>query len=84
MSASYYPAEIRATGMGWISAAGRTGSIAGPTVIGLLMAALPSSALLGLLTVPMLICAAAVFLIPSALRTGGGPAPVGAAKLQTP
>ena len=84
VSASYYPAEIRATGMGWISAAGRTGSIAGPTVIGLLMAALPSSALLGLLTVPMVICAAAVFLIPWALRTGGGPAPIGPAKLQTP
>lgn len=82
MSASYYPAPIRATGMGWVSAAGRTGSIAGPTVIGLLMAHLPPSALLGLLTLPMLICAAAITAMPWALRTGGGPLPPGAGEAQ--
>jgi AAHS family benzoate transporter-like MFS transporter len=83
VTASYYPAPIRATGMGWISAAGRTGSIAGPTIIGLLMASLPSSALLGLLTAPMLMCAAAVTLLPWALRTGGAPAPVAEAEPPT-
>ncbi|MEO6340080.1 MAG: MFS transporter [Caulobacteraceae bacterium] len=78
VTASYYPAPIRATGMGWISAAGRTGSIAGPTIIGLLMASLPPSALLGLLTAPMLACAAAVTLLPWALKAGGGPPVVSA------
>ena len=84
VSASYYPAPIRATGMGWISAAGRTGSIAGPTLIGLLMAHLPSSALLGLLMAPMLVCAGGIIMMPWALRAGGGPAPVAAAEPRTP
>ena len=84
VSASYYPTPIRATGMGWVSAAGRTGSIAGPTVIGLLMAHLPPSALLGLLTAPMLVCASAILMMPWALRAGGGPAPMAAAEPQTP
>ncbi len=60
---------IRATGLGWASAAGRAGSIVGPTFVALVMARdLPTSAVLGVMTVPMLICAAAVTLLPFVLK----------------
>lgn len=69
LAASFYPPVIRATGLGWASAAGRAGSIVGPTFVALVMARdLPTSAVLGVMTVPMLICAAAVTLLPFVLK----------------
>jgi AAHS family 4-hydroxybenzoate transporter-like MFS transporter len=83
VSASYYPGPIRATGLGWTSAMGRVGSIAGPTVIGLLMAqSLPTATVLALLTAPMAICAVAVTLLPWTLRNGDEP-PGLSGRLQT-
>jgi AAHS family 4-hydroxybenzoate transporter-like MFS transporter len=38
ISAEIYPAEIRATGIGWALGFGRIGSIVGPTVLGILVA----------------------------------------------
>ena len=66
---AFYPPLIRATGLGWSSAAGRFGSIVGPTFVAVVMARdLPTREVLGVMTLPMLICAAAVTLIPWVLR----------------
>jgi len=67
---SYYPPEIRATGVGWVSAIGRAGSFIGPSAVAVLMhQQTPTGVLLGLLCLPMLICALAVFLIPNVLKS---------------
>ncbi|MBK4738676.1 MFS transporter [Noviherbaspirillum pedocola] len=39
LSALFYPTEIRSTGVGWALGIGRFGGIAGPSVVGLLIAA---------------------------------------------
>lgn len=70
-SATFYPSELRATGIGWSGGFGRTGAIVGPLVLAELMrGGLPSSAILGLLLLPILVCAALVTLLPRALRAG--------------
>jgi AAHS family 4-hydroxybenzoate transporter-like MFS transporter len=77
IAASYYPASIRATGLGWISAAGRVGSIAGPTLAAVLLGNMHPSVVLAALTLPMLICGLAVTILPWTLKDGGDdPAPL--------
>lgn len=39
LSADYYPVTIRSTGVGWATAMGRLGSVTGPLVVGLMVAA---------------------------------------------
>jgi MFS transporter, AAHS family, 4-hydroxybenzoate transporter len=57
-SASFYPSEIRATGLGWSGGIGRIGAIIGPLVMaGLLTLLIPSGLILALLMIPMLLCA---------------------------
>jgi AAHS family 4-hydroxybenzoate transporter-like MFS transporter len=69
-AAQYYPSALRSTGVGWYSGVSRVGAIAGPLVLALLMnAGWRSGTILGLLMIPMLICAAGVLLLPRALRT---------------
>lgn len=69
LAATFYPPEIRTTGLGWSGGIGRTGAIAGPlTIAALLGSQVPAALLLALLMVPMLACAACVALLPGALR----------------
>jgi MFS transporter, AAHS family, 4-hydroxybenzoate transporter len=57
-SASFYPSEIRSTGLGWSGGIGRIGAIIGPLVIAeLLKLLVPSGLILALLMIPMLLCA---------------------------
>ncbi len=69
-SASFYPSEIRATGLGWSGGIGRIGAIIGPLVMALLLKlSVPSGAILALLMIPMLISAICVIWLGRALRT---------------
>jgi MFS transporter, AAHS family, 4-hydroxybenzoate transporter len=57
-SASFYPSEIRATGLGWSGGIGRIGAIIGPLVMAALLSlAFPASFILALLMIPMLLSA---------------------------
>lgn len=68
-AAFYYPPELCSTGVGWYNGVSRTGAIVGPLVIAALMdAGWASELILGILTIPMLICAGGVILLPGALR----------------
>jgi AAHS family 4-hydroxybenzoate transporter-like MFS transporter len=67
--AGFYPAPIRTTGLGWSGGIGRVGSMIGPLVLaGLMSAHIASPAILGLLMIPMVICAICVLLLPGALK----------------
>ncbi|MDB5685263.1 MAG: transporter [Sphingomonas bacterium] len=68
LSTSFYPDELRSTGIGWSGGIGRLGSIFGPLAFaGLMALRLPATAIIGLLTVPMLLCAICVAMLPRAL-----------------
>ncbi|OMH37099.1 MFS transporter [Tersicoccus sp. Bi-70] len=72
-----YPTSIRATGLGWGFGAGRVGSIVGPLVGGLLMAAsFGAVTILSLLAIPAAVAALAVGAV--GLRRRGTGAEVGA------
>jgi MFS transporter, AAHS family, 4-hydroxybenzoate transporter len=59
--ANFYPAALRATGLGWSLGVGRIGSIVGPIAVGIVVAAQwPLATMLAALAVPALICAVAV------------------------
>jgi AAHS family 4-hydroxybenzoate transporter-like MFS transporter len=63
-SAGLYPAYIRSTGVGWMLAIGRCGSIAGPLIGGVILQLhLGPAALFGFATLPALIAAAGMFAI---------------------
>lgn len=68
LGAAAYPTTIRATGLGWAVAVGRTGAIAGPLAGAfLLQQQIASATLLGLLALPLLLCAFAARSIPRLL-----------------
>jgi len=68
LSASFYPPEIRTTGLGWSGGIGRVGAIIGPLVMAaLLKAQVSGGAILALLMIPMLICAFCVTRLPKAI-----------------
>jgi MFS transporter, AAHS family, 4-hydroxybenzoate transporter len=68
LAASFFPADIRATGLGWSGGFGRIGAIVGPLVMAaLLHANVAASLILALLMVPMLACAYCVTRLPKAL-----------------
>jgi AAHS family 4-hydroxybenzoate transporter-like MFS transporter len=68
-SAAFFPAVARSTALGLTGGVGRTGAIAGPLVIAaLLQHALDPITLLGVLTLPMLVCAGGIALLPAILR----------------
>jgi MFS family permease len=64
LAASVYPARIRATGVGWAIGIGRAGAVIGPMLGGYLMAAKASLPLLfASYCIPLLLCAAAAFVV---------------------
>lgn len=68
LAASFYPAELRATGLGWASGLGRVGSIAGPLLLALMIhARLPTSVVIASLALPLVFCALCVAALPKAL-----------------
>ncbi|HWL88157.1 MAG TPA: MFS transporter, partial [Polyangiaceae bacterium] len=63
-AAQIYPPEIRATGISWVSAVGRLGAIAGPTLGGLLVSlSLPLQQNFMIFAIPGLIAILSVLLI---------------------
>lgn len=68
LASTFYPAAIRATGVGWSSGIGRFGSIFGPLALaGLMSLHIPPAHIIGFLAVPMAICALLVCLLKRAL-----------------
>jgi MFS transporter, AAHS family, 4-hydroxybenzoate transporter len=68
LAASFYPTEIRTTGLGWSGGFGRIGAIIGPFVMAaMLQASISASVILALLMLPMLACAYCVTRLPKAL-----------------
>lgn len=64
IAAGAYPDEVRATGVGWAIGVGRGGAVIGPMMGGYLMAAnAPLPLLFAAYCVPLLICAAAAYLV---------------------
>ena len=64
LSASYYPAQIKATGVGWVGVMGGAGSISGPLAGAWLIAqGLTPTHILALLTIPVLACGAGVLVM---------------------
>jgi AAHS family 4-hydroxybenzoate transporter-like MFS transporter len=71
LASTYYPAELRSTGVGWANGVGRAGSFFGPLALAWLMQqALSPTMVLGALMIPMVLCFAIVTLLPMALRAG--------------
>lgn len=69
LASTFYPAEIRATGLGWSSGMGRTGSIFGPIILAAMVSAnFTPSDVIGSLAIPIALCAICVFLLPYTLR----------------
>lgn len=71
LASTYYPPELRSTGVGWANGVGRAGSFFGPLALAWLMKqSLSPTLVLGALMVPMALCALCVTLLPLALRAG--------------
>ncbi|MCC6202515.1 MAG: MFS transporter [Gammaproteobacteria bacterium] len=69
LAATYYPAMLRATGLGWAAVIGRLGAVTGPLSGGwAVQAKLGTDAVLGLMLIPTVLCALSVALLPWALR----------------
>jgi AAHS family 4-hydroxybenzoate transporter-like MFS transporter len=63
LSATFYPPLIRATGIGWAASVGRIGAILSPMIGGwILMMQIKPFAVLGMLIVPVAMCAIGVFM----------------------
>jgi MFS transporter, AAHS family, 4-hydroxybenzoate transporter len=78
VTSSFYPAAIRATGVGWALGIGRIGSIAGPLVGGALMKSGwqgTSSVLFAV--IPMLLAATALFSLKRYVHNHAGSDPIG-------
>lgn len=72
LASTYYPPELRSTGVGWANGVGRAGSFFGPLALAWLMNKhLSPTMVLGALMIPMALCAVLVLLLPVALRAGG-------------
>ncbi|MCW1401950.1 MFS transporter [Novosphingobium sp. MW5] len=64
LAAGTYPPSVRATGIGWAIGIGRSGAIVGPWLGGQLLAAKVSlPVLFGTYCIPLLACAACVFMV---------------------
>jgi AAHS family 4-hydroxybenzoate transporter-like MFS transporter len=71
LASTYYPPELRSTGVGWSNGVGRAGSFFGPLALAWLMSqSLSPTMVLGALMIPMALCAVFVTLLPFALRAG--------------
>lgn len=68
LAAFFYPIELRSTGLGWSSGVGRIGGILGPVAVAALLAhAVPTARIVGLLTIPVMLCVVGTSLLPRAL-----------------
>jgi AAHS family 4-hydroxybenzoate transporter-like MFS transporter len=71
LSAAFYPSLIRSTGVGWAVGVGRIGAILGPAFGGYIVRAqLATPQVLGLLVIPVLLCAVCVMFLPLVWRSG--------------
>jgi AAHS family 4-hydroxybenzoate transporter-like MFS transporter len=69
LSAAFYPPLIRSTGVGWAVGVGRIGAVLGPVFGGyILREKLGTPQVLGLLVIPVLICAISVMFLPRVWR----------------
>jgi AAHS family 4-hydroxybenzoate transporter-like MFS transporter len=82
LSALFYPAPIRSTGIGWALGVGRLGGIAGPVLMGMLIQQhIASTNLFFAASIPMLLAAisvAAMRLIYRRREAAGATVPTGA------
>ncbi|HVY64209.1 MAG TPA: MFS transporter [Gammaproteobacteria bacterium] len=70
--ASYYPADLRAAGIGWTKSVGRVGTLVAPVLIGLgLGAGVMETTIMSLFAVPAFVAAACVVVIAIAARRAG-------------
>jgi len=75
LSAAFYPPLIRSTGVGWAVGVGRIGAVLGPLFGGYILAAkLGTPQVLGLLVIPVLLCAVSVMFLPYVWRQTDRPA----------
>jgi AAHS family 4-hydroxybenzoate transporter-like MFS transporter len=69
LSAAFYPSLIRSTGVGWAVGVGRVGAILGPLFGGFIVSAqLATPQVLGLLVIPIILCAVCVMFLPLVWR----------------
>jgi AAHS family 4-hydroxybenzoate transporter-like MFS transporter len=72
VSAAFYPPLIRSTGVGWAVGVGRVGAVVGPIFGGfILKEQLATPLVLGLLVIPVLLCAVSVMFLPRVWRHSG-------------
>ncbi|MBN1567094.1 MAG: aromatic acid/H+ symport family MFS transporter [Acidobacteria bacterium] len=70
LSAIYYPPLIRATGIGWAAGIGRIGAVLSPMIGGwIIKMQVAPSAVLGMLVIPVAICAAGVLMFRRVFQT---------------
>jgi AAHS family 4-hydroxybenzoate transporter-like MFS transporter len=75
LSAAFYPSLIRSTGVGWAVGVGRVGAILGPAFGGFIVRVqLGTPQVLGLLVIPVLLCAVCVTFLPRVWRQTDSPA----------
>lgn len=77
LASTYYPGDLRSTGVGWANGFGRAASLFGPLALAWLMrSAVSPTMVLGALMIPMVLCLVCSTLLPAALRAGtGAPGP---------
>ncbi|MGH8264135.1 MAG: MFS transporter [Steroidobacterales bacterium] len=69
LAAAFYPPVIRSTGIGWAVGIGRIGAILGPLAGGLpFIKTLPTSDILGLMVIPVFLCAICTSFLPRVWR----------------
>jgi AAHS family 4-hydroxybenzoate transporter-like MFS transporter len=69
LSAAFYPSLIRSTGVGWAVGVGRIGAILGPAFGGYIVRAkLETPQVLGLLVIPVVLCAVCIMFLPLVWR----------------
>jgi len=77
LSAAFYPPLIRSTGVGWAVGVGRIGAVMGPYFGAFILGAkLGTPEVLGLLVIPVLICAGCVMFLPRVWKQTELPAQV--------
>jgi nitrate/nitrite transporter NarK len=70
LSAIYYPPLIRATGIGWAAGVGRIGAVLSPMIGGwIIKMHVAPFAVLGMLVVPVALCAVGVMMFRSIFQT---------------
>src|SRR5262245_8156926 len=71
LSAAFYPPLIRSTGVGWAVGVGRIGAILGPAFGGFIVREqLGTQQVLGLLVIPVVLCAVCIMFLPMVWRQG--------------